>query len=97
MATIDTRAEIVTASNGREYRYILERKRRWNVGMRKHQNELTGKIILWFTDSAHYVICESWDMVKKHAEAWSQPPAECYSSCEDSNCPYTHPMRGSQQ
>jgi len=36
----------VLGLSGRRYPYRLERARRWNIGLRRHSVELTGRIIL---------------------------------------------------
>lgn len=44
VARIDTMRGIIRAQSGFECRYTLERERRWNIGLRRHANELTGHI-----------------------------------------------------
>jgi len=41
---IDVSRGIIRAQSGFECRYTLERERRWNIGLRRHVNELTGNI-----------------------------------------------------
>lgn len=58
----------VTLDNGEVRPYTLERKRRWNIGMRKHVNELTGNIVLWTPNKGAYSIYESWDAIRDFYE-----------------------------
>jgi hypothetical protein len=44
VARIDTSRGIIRAQSGIECRYTLERGRRWNIGLRRQANELTGHI-----------------------------------------------------
>lgn len=44
VARIDVSRGIIRAQSGLECRYTLERERRWNIGLRRHANELTGDI-----------------------------------------------------
>ena len=38
----------VLGLSGRRYPYRLERARRWNIGLRRHRVELTGRIVLLY-------------------------------------------------
>lgn len=67
---VDTSASAIIASNGESFPYRLERKRRWNVGMRRHVNELTGRIDLTCRNA--YVICDSMAQALDWAEIYAR-------------------------
>jgi hypothetical protein len=43
-ARVDTHNGTLTSLDGQTFRYVLETRRRWNIGLRKHVNELTGRL-----------------------------------------------------
>jgi hypothetical protein len=56
---INTSTQMILASSGRSYPYRLERKRRWNIGLRRHENTLTGNIEVYLGDGV-YTVCRDW-------------------------------------
>lgn len=67
---IDTSTSRIIASTGEAFAYRLETKRRWNVGARKHLNELTGRIVLMCRDSM--VISDNWPDLLNWAEIYAK-------------------------
>lgn len=60
---IVTANSTIVSDTGSIYRYELERKRAWNIGMRRHVNELTGNIVLTFPN-ASWNVFSSFDGCK---------------------------------
>jgi hypothetical protein len=56
---INTNTQTILAKSGRSYPYRLERKRRWNIGLRRHENALTGNIEVALSDGV-YTVCRDW-------------------------------------
>lgn len=52
------------------YSYELERKRTWNVGRRRHINELTGKVIVYTTRWEAYAKCRDFQEAKAKVIDW---------------------------
>lgn len=67
---VDTDSSAIIASNGEAFPYTLERKRRWNIGARRHLSELTGRIVLRCRDSI--VISDNWPDLLNWAEIYAK-------------------------
>lgn len=63
LARVDVKNQTVTSKAGDVYRYTLERKRAWNIGLRRHVNELTGNIILYWPRNASLAAASNWPEV----------------------------------
>jgi len=75
-ARIDVSRGIIRAQSGFECRYTLERERRWNIGLRRHHNALTGEIRVYAPNGVSQCVV-GWRaalaLVDKYAEqAWRQ-------------------------
>lgn len=51
----------------RYYEWRLERKRRWNIGLRRHAVELTGRIEVINPVTRAYRVVGDWDAARKAA------------------------------
>jgi hypothetical protein len=79
VARIDVSRGIIRAQSGLECRYTLERERRWNIGLRRHHNALTGHIRVHAPNGASQCV-SGWRaalaLADKYAEqAWRQVSA----------------------
>ena len=68
-ARINTNTQTILAESGRSYPYRLERKRRWNIGLRRHENALTGNIVVILGDGA-YTVCRDWPDVLRAVDTF---------------------------
>lgn len=71
MAVVSVENSTITADNGVVCRYELRKVRRWNIGARKHMNELTGEITVIFPTGSfkHF---PDWKSAKEAVETASK-------------------------
>lgn len=58
------RGEIERKSDGMRLRYELGRTRRWNIGLRKHVNELNGSVVLYYPNGTYDTFWDGFDGVR---------------------------------
>ena len=78
-ARIDVSRGIIRAQSGFECRYMLKRERRWNIGLQRYENELTGEIRVLAPNGASQCV-SGWHaalaLADKYADqAWRQVEA----------------------
>lgn len=71
MAKVSVENSTITAENGFECRYELRKVRRWNIGARKHMNELTGEITV-VLPSGSFKHFPNWETAKSFVETNSK-------------------------
>ena len=67
---VDTAASIIRVTRDQiveSFPYELHRKRWWNIGLRRHVNELTGAVIVYTPTMNAYRVCGGFDQAK----AWA--------------------------
>lgn len=71
MAKVNTSDQTIRAANGIDFPYELERKRKWNIGLRKHSNSLTGRIVVFAPNgraTGCYRIVKDWSEACAYVE-----------------------------
>lgn len=67
--TVNTDNSTITSACGAVFRYELERKRRWNIGLRRHTNELTSRILVIDPEGSGNRAYSSWATFSE-AQVW---------------------------
>lgn len=62
---------LIAADNGYTFQYRLQKQRVWNVGLRRHLMERTGRLILLHPLSGGYNVFDDWESMCLYCEAQS--------------------------